>query len=35
MYDDSEENGGNDNYWTQWEEGEEEYILFDNKLITI
>jgi len=34
MYDSSEENGGNDNYWTQWED-EEQYILFNNQLIEI
>jgi hypothetical protein len=34
MYDDSEENGGNDNYWTQWED-EDVYYLFDNQLIEI
>jgi hypothetical protein len=34
MYDESEENGGNDHYWTEWE-GECCYILFDNQLINI
>tara|TARA_R110000822_G_scaffold14551_3_gene51064 strand:+ start:1249 stop:1719 length:471 start_codon:yes stop_codon:yes gene_type:complete len=34
MYDESEENGGNDHYWTEWE-GESCYILFDNQLISI
>jgi hypothetical protein len=34
MYDNSEEYGGNDNYWTQWED-ENVYALFDNQLIEI
>ena len=34
MYDDSEECGGNDNYWTEWED-ESNYVLFNNKLINI
>ena len=34
MYQDSEENGGNDNYWTEWEsEIDFNYVLFNNKLI--
>jgi hypothetical protein len=36
MYDESEENGGNDNYWTQWEEDVDyAYVLFNNQLIEI
>jgi hypothetical protein len=36
MYQESEEHGGNDNYWTQWEDEEDcQYVLFDEKLITI
>lgn len=35
MYDQSEENGGNDNYWTEWGEDVEPYILFNNQLIQI
>jgi len=36
MYEESEENGGNDHYWTQWdEEADFDYILFDNQLITL
>lgn len=36
MYDESEEYGGNDNYWTQWEEDVDyAYVLFNNQLIEI
>ncbi len=36
MYDESEEYGGNDNYWTQWEdESDCNYVLFNNQLINI
>ena len=34
MYDESEEQGGNDNYWTQWED-ESAFVLFNNQLIEI
>jgi hypothetical protein len=37
MYEESEENGGSDNYWTEWyqdiEEDDFNFVLFDNKLI--
>jgi hypothetical protein len=36
MYDESEEYGGNDNYWTQWEDELDcNYVLFNNQLINI
>jgi len=34
MYDESEENGGNDHYWTEWED-ECAYVLFNNQLINV
>lgn len=38
MYEESEENGGSDNYWTEWYQDIEEdnfnYVLFDNILLT-
>jgi hypothetical protein len=34
MYDESEENGGNDHYWTEWED-ECTYVLFNNHLINV
>ena len=36
MYDNSEEYGGNDNYWTQWEDELDcNYVLFNNQLINV
>jgi len=35
MYDESEEYGGNDNYWTEWDELDCNYVLFNNQLINI
>jgi hypothetical protein len=34
MYEESEEEGGSDNYWTEWYQDDDfEYVLFNNQLI--